>query len=113
MMRNLILKRVNKSFTKNAGFPVAFSKIDIDFEKNVFVAECENLQRNKKQRDKKKVSDYSDLSQMLLSKIKDRIKADCIDRAILTISFDDKKIDTDVFYQAGGEMLHMALPELL
>ncbi len=103
MPKGALVRHVQKVFSKRAGLKIIKADIFIDYPQGVF-----NLiiygEGNYKNSRKGLVSEYSDISEILLEKVKGKIKAQSINLIDLKIDFETTKFGTDVYYTSeAGE----------
>jgi hypothetical protein len=94
--KGAILKIVKMQFEKKVDFSVDYASITIDYVNNKFSLKLKG--ENKEVTKSDKVTEFTDFSDILLSKVTDRLKAKKIDVINIEVFFDKKETSTTVFY---------------
>lgn len=108
--RGILFKMMKNKFSKRAGFTVTKMKIKINYEKDFFIINLSNKENEIE--DSSKVSNFSDMSDMLLLKIKKRVEADKINVLEMDVNFETKESNAVVYYEQNGEFLKIDLNEV-
>jgi hypothetical protein len=96
--KGLILNLVQKQFEKKVEFKVSEASIRIDYLKNLFTLQITNSIENKNVAKTDKVTEFTDLSDILLNKVNDKLVSKKIDLIFIQIDFNKKETATKVFY---------------
>lgn len=96
--KGTLLGIVKKQFEKKVDFKVEQSIIQIDYLANLFSLTLKNSTENKVVKKSDKVTEFTDLSDILMNKVKEKIEAKDIDVIIIDIDFVSKETVTHVFY---------------
>lgn len=109
--KGVLFSMLKKKFSKKAGFKVDRAEVTINYKENKF--EIKLLGENKEITDGGAVNDFSDMSDMLTLKIKEKLKSKSIDYVLMKIFLDEKRTEADVYFVSeNNESLHENLNEL-
>lgn len=110
MPKGILFKILKNKFNKKAGFECTNVEVRINYLKNQFEVDLINETQSKSDGDK--VTNYSDLSEMLLNKINKQLNCDKIDIIILKLDLKNKNSTADVYFSLKGENNHVQLKEM-
>lgn len=103
--KSQLFKMFQNGLTKRAGFEPSDANIFIDYTSDKFTLKIWSVKENKQAEKTKPVTEFSDMSGFLLSKVKSKLKADSIDAIDLTVNFAEKNSKAIVYFQKNNEAL--------
>ncbi len=96
MPKNQLMKTVQKKLSRDSKFHVTNANVFIDYVKNEFTLRIigaeETLSR------KAEVTEYSDMNEILIAKINEKIKAKKMNMVDVRIDFENHITEADVYY---------------
>ena len=99
----LLFNMFKSKFTKVAKFPATSVIIDADYLAGTFASEIQYKELKKTCKDSGKIEDFTEFSEILISRVSKEIKAKKIDKFILSIDLIGKKTNCNVYYIAQND----------
>jgi len=97
MVSSIVINQIKKKIQKGCGFKLDNCVFEIYYKENIFRLIANGLNNENFTTDRP-VTEFSDLSDILLAKVKDSIEAKQIDRLDLFLNFKKGSSRCDVYY---------------
>lgn len=113
MLKKLILGKIRKTLTSNSKIEnINLAIFDVNYLNGEFIVEVSNANGEKKKQ-VKKISEFSDLSEIIISNIKSKFDFKQLDKFILKIDFDNSRETCECFCVSNdGEKISFEIENL-
>lgn len=98
MVSKIIINKIKKKIQKGCEFKINNCVFELYYNENVLILKCYGFNSNELLELKDELSNFSDLSDVLISKVKNEINAKQINRLDLFLKFENATSQCEVYY---------------